>query len=70
MPYSLQIIDVDSTIRKACITGDWDTAEARLKQRIVAGSADNNNNAYANLSFVKARKLDWDGALHDALKVR
>ncbi|KAG1786308.1 uncharacterized protein HD556DRAFT_1445176 [Suillus plorans] len=57
---------MDSITRNACITGDLDTAEAWLTQRIDTDNSD--HNAYANRSFVRARKDDWDGALHDALK--
>ncbi|KAG1786314.1 uncharacterized protein HD556DRAFT_1528393 [Suillus plorans] len=65
-PYFPQILDMDSTTRDACINGDLDTAEALLTQQI---DADNNDhNAYANRSFVRARKADWDRALDDALK--
>jgi hypothetical protein len=59
---------MDSITRNACITGDLDAAEELLTQRIEADKDD--HNAYANRSFVRARKDNWDGALCDALKVR
>jgi hypothetical protein len=43
-------------------------AEDLLTQEIDSDA--DNYNSYANRSFVMARKLDWDSALHDALKVR
>jgi WD40 repeat protein len=67
-PHLLQILDMDSITRNACITGDLDAAEELLTQRIEADK--NDHNAYANRSFVRARKDNWDGALCDALKVR
>lgn len=48
--------------------GDLHTAETMLTEEIRADG--NNHRAYANHSFVVARKGDWDNALHDALKVR
>jgi len=43
-------------------------AEALLTREIDTDA--NNYNSYANRSLVMARKLDWDWALLDALKVR
>lgn len=54
------------TIRNACITGDLTTAEQLLTQEIDIDA--NSHISYANRSFVMARKLDWDRALHDASK--
>ena len=42
-------------------------AEDLLTQEI---DVDRNLNSYANRSFVRARRGDWDGALRDALRVR
>ncbi|KAG2083436.1 heterokaryon incompatibility protein-domain-containing protein [Suillus cothurnatus] len=53
--------------RNACITGDLSTAEELLKQEIQASGV-NNHQSYANRSFVRARKRDWDRALQDALE--
>ncbi|KAG2111739.1 WD40-repeat-containing domain protein [Suillus clintonianus] len=58
------ILVMNSRVRNACISGDLPTAEQSLTQEI----DDNSKNyvSYANRSFVMARKLDWDQALHDA----
>ncbi|KAG2137112.1 uncharacterized protein EDB93DRAFT_1330714 [Suillus bovinus] len=65
-PFSLQILEMDSKSRDACIAGDLNTAEALLTQQIDADNGD--HNAYANRSFVRARKAEWSLALDDALK--
>ncbi|OAX41551.1 hypothetical protein K503DRAFT_797882 [Rhizopogon vinicolor AM-OR11-026] len=62
-----EIFTMNMTTRNACITGDLQEAEELLTQYIDA-DANNDYNSYANRSFVMARKLDWDRALHDALK--
>jgi hypothetical protein len=59
---------MNTATRNACITGDLHTAEALLTQQIDVNQ--NDHNAYANRSIVRARKADWDRALDDALKVR
>ncbi|KAG0695826.1 hypothetical protein DFH29DRAFT_1005099 [Suillus ampliporus] len=61
-----EILAIDTTARNACIAGDLPTAEDMLTQDINIDG--NDYNAYANRSFVRARKLEWDPALHDALK--
>jgi hypothetical protein len=63
----MQILAIDMTIRNACITGDLTTAEQLLTQEIDVDA--NSCTSYANRSFVMARQLDWDRALHDANKV-
>ncbi|KAJ8594800.1 hypothetical protein M405DRAFT_929909 [Rhizopogon salebrosus TDB-379] len=60
------ILDISTTAFNACITGDLAMAEDLLTQEIDSDA--DNYNSYANRSFVMARKLDWDSALHDALK--
>ncbi|KAG2363752.1 hypothetical protein BDR07DRAFT_1331577 [Suillus spraguei] len=57
---------MNTATRNACITGDLHTAEVLLTQQIDADK--NDHNAYANRSFVRARKADWDRALDDALR--
>jgi tetratricopeptide (TPR) repeat protein len=64
--YDLKILAIDMTIRNACITGDLTTAEQLLTQEIDVDA--NSCTSYANRSFVMARQLDWDRALHDANK--
>src|SRR6267154_432898 len=64
----MQILAIRAIARNACITGDLPTAEELLTQEIDADG--DNYNSYANRSFVMARKLHWDRALHDAIKVR
>jgi hypothetical protein len=64
----LQILSMSMTILNACTTGNLSTAEDLLTQEIDSDA--DNYNSYANRSFVMAQKLDWDSALHDALKVR
>jgi hypothetical protein len=63
------ILTMNTEPRNACITGDLSTAEELLKQEIQASGV-NNHQSYANRSFVRARKRDWDRALQDALEVR
>ena len=62
-----QIISMNTTVRNACISGDFPTAEELLNQENGVGG---NHRSYANRSIVKARKLDWDNALDDANKVK
>lgn len=64
----IQILTISMAARDACITGDLSAADKLLTQEIDTDGS--NHNSYANRSFVMARKLDWDRALHDALKVR
>ena len=61
------MVTLSATVLNACITGDLRVAEDLLTQEM-NGDAENHN-SYANRSFVRARKSDWDGALHDALEV-
>jgi hypothetical protein len=56
-------------VRDACIIGDLHTAEVLLTQEIDADS-NTDYHSYANRSIVMVRKLDWDHALDDAIKVR
>jgi len=63
-----QILTIGTAARNACVTGDLHTAEELLTREIDADAKD--YSSYANRSFVMARKLDWDHALHDALMVR
>jgi hypothetical protein len=49
--------------------GDLHTAEVLLTLEIDADS-NTDHDSYANRSIVMARKLDWDRALDDAIKVR
>ena len=64
----MQVLSIDATVRDACRTRDLYLAEKLLTQQI--DSDGNNYNSYANRSFVMSRKLEWDHALHDAVKVR
>jgi hypothetical protein len=59
---------MNSTVRNACIVGDFPTAERVLNLDIVAHP--NDHTAYANRAFVMARKCDWDQAFQDAIQVR
>ncbi|KAG2137114.1 uncharacterized protein EDB93DRAFT_1253728 [Suillus bovinus] len=63
---SNNILALGPTVRDACISGDLATAEEFLTQEIKTDG--NNYNSYANRSFLMARKLHWDSAIHDALK--
>ncbi|KAG1726863.1 uncharacterized protein EDB91DRAFT_1350428 [Suillus paluster] len=60
------ILSVNSTTRDACIAGDLSTAEELLTEEIDTNA--NNYTAYANRSFIMARKNDWGHALDDANK--
>jgi len=59
---------MSAAVRSACISGDLATAEELLTQEIDANGK--SYHSYANRSFVLARKLDWDNAFKDAMKVR
>ncbi|KAG2072881.1 WD40 repeat-like protein [Suillus decipiens] len=61
-----EILAINRTARKACITGDLSTADRLFTEGINTDS--NDYNSYANRSFVLAREADWDHALDDALK--
>jgi hypothetical protein len=63
----MQILFVTTTVHEAFVVGDLSTAEKLLTQEIEAGT--DNYISYANRSLVMARKLDWDRALQDAVKV-
>jgi hypothetical protein len=63
----MQIVVMSTAARNACMTGDLPIAENLLTQEI---DSDDNYDSYASRSSVMARQLDWDRALHDALKVR
>ncbi|KAG2066426.1 WD40 repeat-like protein [Suillus decipiens] len=60
-----KILAMSSTVRNACIVGDWPTAEKVLNQDIDADADD--HTAYANRAFIMARKCNWDQALQDAI---
>jgi hypothetical protein len=62
-----ELLAITKTTRIASITGDLSTAEKILTQEIIADIK--NFASYANRSFVMARKLNWESALHDATKV-
>jgi hypothetical protein len=64
----IQILVMNTVVRDACIDGDLYSAEKLLKQEIHVNR--DSYNSYANLSFVRARKLEWDDALEDATEVR
>lgn len=64
----LQVLASNTTVRTACITGDLDAAEELLTKEIDADADD--FFSYANRSFVRARKREWNHALQDAIKVR
>jgi len=57
---------MNSTVRNACIAGDWPTAEKVLNLDIDADAKD--HTAYANRAFVMARKCNWGQALQDAIQ--
>jgi hypothetical protein len=57
---------MNSTAHDACITGNLSLAQELLTREIESDA--NNYAAYANRSFVMARKHDWDHALGDAIK--
>jgi hypothetical protein len=59
---------MDSTVRNACIVGDWPTAEKVLYLDIQVHP--NDHTAYANRAIVMARKRNWSQALQDAIQVR
>jgi hypothetical protein len=59
---------MNSTVRNACIVGDWPTAEKVLNLDI--DTDENDHAAYANRAFVMARQRNWDQALQDAFQVR
>ncbi|KAG1897773.1 WD40-repeat-containing domain protein [Suillus fuscotomentosus] len=61
-----QVLAMNSTVRNACIAGDWPTAERVLNTDIYTDVK--NHIAYANRGFVMARKCDWDQALQDAIQ--
>ncbi|KAG2055117.1 WD40 repeat-like protein [Suillus hirtellus] len=61
-----KVLAMNSTVRNACIAGDWPTAEKVLNIEIYTDA--NDRTAYANRAFVMARKRDWDQALHDAVQ--
>jgi len=61
-----KVLTMNSTVRNACIVGDFPTAERVLNLDIVAHP--NDHTAYANRAFVMARKCDWDKALQDAIQ--
>jgi WD40 repeat protein len=61
-----QILDINAAVRNACITGDLHTAKELLTKEI--GADADNYNSYANRSIIMTRQLDWDHALHDAIK--
>ena len=61
------MVTLSTTVFNACIIGDLRVAEDLLTQEIDGDTE--NYNSYANRSFVRARKSDWDRALHDALEV-
>ncbi|KAG2357071.1 hypothetical protein BDR07DRAFT_396678 [Suillus spraguei] len=63
---SMQILPVNTTVRKAFITGDLSTAEKLLTQDINTDS--NNYISYSHRSFIMARQHEWDRALQDAIK--
>jgi hypothetical protein len=63
----MQILDINAAVRNACITGDLHTAKELLTKEI--GADADNYNSYANRSIIMTRQLDWDHALHDAIKV-
>ena len=63
-----QILTIGTAARKACVTGDLDSAQLLLTQEISRNA--NNYSSYANRSFVMAQKSAWDHALQDAVKVR
>jgi hypothetical protein len=61
-------IQVFPTVWNASVAGDLHTAEELLTQEIDKdGSKDD---SYAIRSVVRARNLEWDNALQDAVKVR
>jgi hypothetical protein len=62
-----ELLAITKTTRIASITGDLSTAEKILTQEITADIK--NFASYANRSFVMARRLNWENALHDATQV-
>ncbi|OAX32038.1 WD40 repeat-like protein, partial [Rhizopogon vinicolor AM-OR11-026] len=61
-----KVLSINTTVRDACLTRDLYSAEEMLTQQIDADG--NDYNSYANRSFVMSRKLEWDHALHDAVR--
>ncbi|KAG2055120.1 WD40 repeat-like protein, partial [Suillus hirtellus] len=61
-----KVLAMNSTVRNACIAGDWPTAERVLNSNIYNDT--NDHTAYANRAFVMARKCDWDQAFRDAIR--
>ncbi|KAG1887519.1 WD40-repeat-containing domain protein [Suillus fuscotomentosus] len=62
----VQILDITIAARDACLTGDLSIAEELLTQDVHTNVDD--FISYANRSFVRARKHDWDHALDDAIQ--
>ncbi|KAG2054939.1 WD40 repeat-like protein [Suillus hirtellus] len=60
------VLAMNSTVRNACIAGDWPTAEKVLNLDINVDADD--HAAYANRAFVMARQCHWDRALQDAIR--
>jgi hypothetical protein len=63
----MQILGINAAVRNACINGNLATAKELLTKEIDADA--DNYNSYANRSIIMMRQLDWDHALHDAIKV-
>jgi hypothetical protein len=60
--------EVLTTVWDACIYGDLPTIEELLTQQINKDGG--GDDSYAVRSLVKARQLEWDSALQDAVKVK
>jgi hypothetical protein len=56
------------TVWNASVAGDLHTAEELLTQEI--NQDGKKDDSYAIRSVVRARNLEWDNALQDAVKVR
>jgi hypothetical protein len=63
----MQVLAMNSTVRNACIVGNWPIAEKALTINIHTDA--NDHTAYAHRSLVMARKCDWNQALKDAIQV-
>ncbi|KAG1770263.1 WD40-repeat-containing domain protein [Suillus occidentalis] len=62
----VQVLDINTDVRNACITGKFQNTLRVLDRDIKADA--NNHASYTNRAFVMVRQSHWDRALHDAIK--
>ncbi|KAG2055122.1 WD40 repeat-like protein [Suillus hirtellus] len=61
-----KVLAMNSTVRNACIAGDWPAAFKVLHRDIYTDT--NDHTAYANRALFRARRCEWDQALQDAIQ--